>query len=565
MTRPTNRSAILGSLFAALGFFFLPLFNIYPTNLSIAGHTFYLFEIQGGNAELGLQSDFRYILLFALTLVPLVIATSHSPNQNGRGWQLIILGYVLIIFTLWLPAVAADDLLTVFEDATTRDRFFQLTEGQARFANPRVVPGGAIATGIFGGYIILFAGIKEIREHGQKTLFVWLSAVIGVITIYFMFSNGVFDSYSIVAEYHMRGELLEERFIQHVLLVIIALGAGLIVGLGQGVVAARNEQVAPIILYTVSIIQTIPSLALFGLLLVPLADFGRTKVVDVFPLFIGSAVITLILFIAISRTPLKRLDSRLRRVFNMIAALIFAIPLMLFVIISINFIYRVCFIALTDSDFAGQGRLLLQIILLGMIAWIVYPRLSRTPMIPRVIVYGRWGIVLIGVIVLGQMAWKAASKQLEGVDNLNTLTINQLGTSGIGIAPALIALTLYSLLPLVRNTYAGLKNVDPSIIDSGRGMGMTPMQIFLMIELPLAVPIIMAGVRSAAVALVGLATIAAAIGGGGLGQFILQGIQNVSLDQILLGTIPAILLAALLDGGLRALEIVLTSPGIRRV
>jgi osmoprotectant transport system permease protein len=176
------------------------------------------------------------------------------------------------------------------------------------------------------------------------------------------------------------------------------------------------------------------------------------------------------------------------------------------------------------------------------------------------------GLALIGAgaaLVLLIVRAAGARQFLGRVDSLQALTIRDLGVSGIGVAPALVALTLYSLLPLVRNTYAGLQNVDDAIIDSGRGMGMTPTQIFFQIELPLALPVIMAGVRNAGVALVGIGTVATVIGAGGLGDFVIQGIVNTSIDQILLGALPAIALAMVLDALLRAVEGVLTSPGIR--
>ena len=144
------------------------------------------------------------------------------------------------------------------------------------------------------------------------------------------------------------------------------------------------------------------------------------------------------------------------------------------------------------------------------------------------------------------------------------MTIRDFGVSGIGTAPAIIALTLYSLLPLVRNTYAGLKNIDPAIIDSGKGMGFTAAQSFFRIELPLAFPVIMAGVRNAAISLVGIAAVASIIGAGALGDFILLGVNSTSIDQILLGTVPAVLLAVIMDAGLKVLESLLTSPGIRQ-
>ena len=94
---------------------------------------------------------------------------------------------------------------------------------------------------------------------------------------------------------------------------------------------------------------------------------------------------------------------------------------------------------------------------------------------------------------------------------------------------------------------------------------MTPSQRFFQIELPIAIPVIMAGVRNAGVSLVGIGAVASVIGAGGLGDFILQGIINTSIDQIMLGAIPAVLLAAVLDAGLRGLERLMTSPGIRHI
>ena len=119
---------------------------------------------------------------------------------------------------------------------------------------------------------------------------------------------------------------------------------------------------------------------------------------------------------------------------------------------------------------------------------------------------------------------------------------------------AILALTLYALLPLIRNTYAGIKGVDSSVIEAGRGMGMTDRQLLFQVELPLALGVIIAGVRVAAVISVGLATIAAAIGAGGLGQYIFRGISMVNNQVILAGAIPAAALALLCDMSLGWLE-----------
>ncbi|MBB6096927.1 osmoprotectant transport system permease protein [Deinobacterium chartae] len=128
------------------------------------------------------------------------------------------------------------------------------------------------------------------------------------------------------------------------------------------------------------------------------------------------------------------------------------------------------------------------------------------------------------------------------------------GISGIGSAPALIALTLYALLPIVRNTLVGLRTVSPAATDAARGMGMTPAQVLLRVELPLALPVLLAGVRQAAVLLIGVTAVAALIGAGGLGVFVFQGLAASANDLILLGALPAALLAIAADALLRALE-----------
>ena len=119
---------------------------------------------------------------------------------------------------------------------------------------------------------------------------------------------------------------------------------------------------------------------------------------------------------------------------------------------------------------------------------------------------------------------------------------------------AVLALVLYALLPVIRNTYVGIMGVDRSVVEAGRGMGMTSRQLLLQVELPLALSVIIAGVRVATVISVGLATIAAAIGAGGLGEFIFRGLAMVNNVVILAGAIPAAILALLADFGLGLLE-----------
>lgn len=118
---------------------------------------------------------------------------------------------------------------------------------------------------------------------------------------------------------------------------------------------------------------------------------------------------------------------------------------------------------------------------------------------------------------------------------------------GIGTRTAIVALTLYSLLPIVRNTLVGIRGIDRNVRDAGVAMGLTPRQLLLDVELPLAMPSIVGGVRIATVIAIGVATIAAAIGGGGLGDLIFRGVAMVNTSLILKGAVPAALLALIAD------------------
>jgi osmoprotectant transport system permease protein len=119
---------------------------------------------------------------------------------------------------------------------------------------------------------------------------------------------------------------------------------------------------------------------------------------------------------------------------------------------------------------------------------------------------------------------------------------------------AILALTLYALLPVIRNTYTGIRGVDPAVVEAGRGMGLTDSQLLFQVQLPLALSVILSGVRVAIVISVGLATIAAFIGAGGLGEFIFRGVAMVNNQLILAGAIPAALLALLADFSVGWLE-----------
>jgi len=119
---------------------------------------------------------------------------------------------------------------------------------------------------------------------------------------------------------------------------------------------------------------------------------------------------------------------------------------------------------------------------------------------------------------------------------------------------AILALTLYALLPIIRNTYAGIRGVDAAVIEAGRAMGMTGSQLLFQVEVPLALSVILSGIRIAIVVSVGLATIAAAVGAGGLGEFIFRGLAMVDNRVILAGAIPSAILALLADFGVGWVE-----------
>jgi len=125
---------------------------------------------------------------------------------------------------------------------------------------------------------------------------------------------------------------------------------------------------------------------------------------------------------------------------------------------------------------------------------------------------------------------------------------------GVGASTAIVALALYALLPILRNTCTGIEEVDAAVIESARGMGMTPQQVLWQVELPLAAPVLLAGIRLATAISIGITTIAAAIGAGGLGVFIFRGVAMVNNQVILAGAIPAALLAVLADLGLGVLQ-----------
>ncbi|MGB4505496.1 MAG: ABC transporter permease [Syntrophaceticus sp.] len=187
---------------------------------------------------------------------------------------------------------------------------------------------------------------------------------------------------------------------------------------------------------------------------------------------------------------------------------------------------------------------------------VIYPILLATIIaIPLGIMATRWRFIQVPSLAFANL--------MQTIPSLALLAILIAIGCGIGNKPAIIAIFLYSLLPILRNTYTGIKNIEPGLLEAAAGMGMTKRQTLFMVELPLSLSIIMAGIRTATVICVGLATLAAFVGGGGLGDFILTGLGMANNNLTLLGAIPAAAMALLLDFLLGKLEYLLTPQGLR--
>lgn len=134
----------------------------------------------------------------------------------------------------------------------------------------------------------------------------------------------------------------------------------------------------------------------------------------------------------------------------------------------------------------------------------------------------------------------------------------------VGVVPGVTALVFYALLPILRNTYTGIKQIDPSVTEVAKGMGMTPNQVLFSVEMPLSLPVIMAGIRIAAVWTIGVAALVSLIGAGGLGDLIMRGLRTIRIDYLLAGTIPAAFLALAADWTLGSIQKWLIPEGIQQ-
>jgi osmoprotectant transport system permease protein len=277
---------------------------------------------------------------------------------------------------------------------------------------------GAWLTALAGYVLVLHAVHGGLLKKWEKALV----SLGGLSVLVFLALAGAFDGMSVIRELAARRDRFVGELLAHLLLSGTAVGAAIVIGIPLGVLSFRVSAVERPVFFAVNVVQTIPSLALFGILIAPLA------------------------FISMK-----------------------------------------------------------------------YPFLRA------------------------------------------------LGIKGVGAAPALIALTLYALLPIARNTYTSLKVIDPAVPEAGRGMGMGALRLLLEVEIPLALPVVLSGVRISLVQAIGNTAVAALIGAGGFGVFVFQGLGQAVPDLILLGAIPVIVLAVAADRAMQALVRLLTPPGARNV
>ncbi len=188
----------------------------------------------------------------------------------------------------------------------------------------------------------------------------------------------------------------------------------------------------------------------------------------------------------------------------------------------------------------------------------VHLRLSLTSLLLALFIFVPLGILVSRSRRLGPMLVGAVAA-VRVVPSLAVLFL-LFPIMGPGFEPALVALTVLAGPPLVINTDAGLRNVDPAILENARGLGMNPFQVFARVQLPLALPVVVAGVRTATVEIIASAALAALIGAGGLGTFISSGLTLVDYRLLLVGAIPVTLLALLAETALGGIERLVTPP-----
>ena len=470
---PRNLVALLGSAVGALALVevgvWRPGWLLFKANRLVLGETHPAFSLDplAAGALLGL-----WLAAAAVALVP----------WRSRPWLLALLASAAFVLTLLFTGGAAREL----------------TLGAP--ASARVSLEGGVWLTLLATYVTLFGAVSEAPRRFRALLlapalavFIWLAFI------------GTFSELGIVRELVNQGGDFRAELARHLALSLTSLLIAMLIGLPAAIVAWRSTSVARWVLPGAGLVQTLPSLALFGLLVAPLAELGRSLTVGAALLVVLAGAIPLVLLMVMRRR--RRLNAQRA--------------------------------AKSPWQFVGTV-------------------LKVLPVAPGALL-----AVLLAVVVNGVLAALMGAGSAPPTWPGWSEPLSVLGVRGIGSAPALIALTLYALLPIVRNTFTGLSSVPDSAIEAGRGMGMSQWQLLRRVELPLAIPLIIEGLRAATVLTIGTTTVAYLIGAGGLGVFIQRGIDQVVPDLVLLGAVPIILLALLADALLRGLGGLLTPRGVR--
>lgn len=389
-TKNTDRVAFLALCLGAVSFGLR--FVVFKQNRLVQGKGIFLWEV---------MTVFELFLLAFPWLVAVILTLSakHLRRPYFISFSYGILGNLALVLLFFLVGRAGRSLITP-DNPFARTSF-----------------GIGSWTMAFACYLLIVSSLK--RVSGLKTAKIIISFS-GMAILLFLMMAGFLDEVSILKEFSVRKDRFLKEFSRHVFLSSTAVLSATIIGIPLGILSFRNRRIERPIFFFVNIVQTIPSLALFGLMIAPLSMLSQ-------------------------RFPLLR----------------------------------------------------------------------------------------------------------------------EMGIKGIGPAPALMALTFYALLPITRNSYTSLAVLDPAIIESAHGMGMSKAQLFMRIELPLSLPILLSGIRTSAVQAIGNTTVAALIGAGGFGVFIFQGLGQAAPDLILLGALPVILLAVVSDKLMQLGITAITPQGMR--
>ena len=458
----------------------------------------------GGAALLSLPFFSPGWLLFKANR--LVEGTAYSAPALSLSWTLVLGALWVVVFLAgffpfrgrpWVLTYAASAGLVVMVLFIGWGTAGLLAEASS---SARVSLEGGVWLTLLAYYVGIFAALNEAGKGARFRSA--LMVVPGLAVVLVLILTGTLNGLGLAKELANGGGDFRAEVARHLALSGTSVLLAAIFGVPAAIWAARREEVARFVLPTASLLQTLPSLALFGIMLAPLARLGGSVTVGEALLVMGAGVIGVGLLLVGLRFLRGRVQP-LETALQIATVLVAFLPAALFVVI-VAVVLNELVVALFRFSFDGVTL------------------------------------------------WAGLGAPLS-----------TLGVRGIGSAPALIALTLYALLPIVRNTYTGVVEVPKAATEAGRGMGMSPGQILRRVELPLALPLIVEGLRASAVLTIGITTVAYLIGAGGLGTFIQRGIDQVVPDLILLGAIPIILLALLVDGLLRAVGLLLTPRGIR--